>query len=142
MLFSLHMFAFSPLWAATETLLRTFPLATILSVSVGNVHASLTFFATLTHFACLLRFGTPISDYMGDSTTVNYSVTTQSAERAFTAVLAFYVCNSITWDVVLGRNYLEFCCSASGAFYKKINLRFTFSFADIHSRSSILVHIV
>ena len=79
---------------------------------------------------------------MRDSTSVNYSVATQSAENMFTAILNFYVGDNIAWDVVLGRNYLEFCCSASSAFYKKINLCFTFSFADIHSHSSFLIHIV
>ena len=115
----------------------------MLSVSVGNINASLTFSATLTHSCMFLVFwNSNQRPYMGDSTTVNYSVTTQSAESAFTTILAFYVCDNITWDVVLGRDYLEFCCSASSAFYKKINLCFTFSFADIHGHSSFLIHIV
>ena len=82
---------------------------------------------------------------MGDSATINYSVTTQTAESAFMTALTFYVCENITWDVVLGRDYLDFCCSASSAFLKKKNNCVSHShlptFTVIHPFSSALYHI-
>ena len=51
-----------------------------------------------------------------DCTTVDYSVTTQTPEGAFTTVIAFYVCEDIGLDIVLGQDYTERCSAASGAF--------------------------
>ena len=118
----------------------------MLSVSVGNINASLAFSATLSHSCMSLAFwNSNWRPYTGDSATVNYSVTTQSAESAFTTALAFYVCENIAWDVVLGRDNLDFCCSASGAFYKKKNNCVSHShlrtFTVVYPFSSALYHI-
>jgi hypothetical protein len=40
--------------------------------------------------------------------------------------MAFYVCEDITRDAVLGRDYMQHCSKASGAF-ALVNLLFTFS---------------
>ena len=112
----------------------------MLSVSVGNINASLAFSATLSHSCMSLAFwNSNWRPYTGDSATVNYSVTTQSAESAFTTALAFYVCENIAWDVVLGRDNLDFCYSASGAFYKKKTIAFPILICG-HSQSFILSH--
>jgi len=54
--------------------------------------------------------------YGVNSTTVNYPITTQTSEGAFTTVIAFYVCEDIELDVVLGQDYMERCSAASGMF--------------------------
>jgi hypothetical protein len=86
------------------------------SLLIANTRASVAFSSALTHSCMSLSFwDTNQRPYGVNRTTVDYSVTTQTPQGAFTTVIAFYVCEDIGLDIVLGQDYTEHCSAASGA---------------------------
>ena len=104
------------------------------TISVGNSPAHVAFSPALTYSCISLSFWKANQRaYALNSTTVDYSVTTSSIDYAFTTAMAFYVCGDLTFDAVLGRDYMERCFKASGAFFF-VNLSFTV-FSPVTTRS-------
>ena len=71
-----------------------------------------------------------------------YPVTTQTPEGAFTTVIAFYVCEDMGLDIVLGQDYTEHCSAASGAFSVfKLPVLFSRTHPVVHPFICTLYHI-
>jgi hypothetical protein len=86
-------------------------------VLVGNVHARVRFSSALLASCVFLSFWNANQQPYGlNSATVHYSVTTQTAEGVFTTATAFYVCDGLEWDAVLGRDFAQSCSAACGPF--------------------------
>jgi len=77
-------------------------------VLVGNVHTRVRFSSALLASCVSLSFWNADQQPYGlNSATVHYSVTTQTAEAVFTTATAFYVCDNLEWDAVLGRDFAQ-----------------------------------
>ena len=85
-------------------------------VVVGNVNARVGFSSALLGSCMSLAFWNANQQPYGlNEATVHYSVTTQTEEAVFTTATAFYVCDGLAWDAVLGRDFAQSCSAASGS---------------------------
>jgi hypothetical protein len=97
---------------------ETKTLHAMLPVSIGNIAARVAFSPCLSKSCVSVLFcnnqfnrGSPL--FSGDS--LDFSVTTESPECTFTTAIGFCVCEDVTWDAVLGSDYIEQCSRLSGA---------------------------
>jgi hypothetical protein len=105
----------------------------MLPVSIGNIAARVAFSPRLSISCVSASFcnnhfprGSPL--FCGNS--LDFSVTTESPECTFTTVIGFCVCEDITWDAVLGCDYIEQCLRLSGASFFFLSLLF-FTYDDL-----------
>jgi hypothetical protein len=84
-------------------------------VSLGNATARVAFSSAVIGSCISSTFWKAHErPFAGNAATVDYSVTTQTADCLFTTAMPFYVCDDIPWDAVFGRDFMELCSQASG----------------------------